>query len=79
MNTQLMQIVLDTIDFFANCEDDVLDPGVAVSKLEEIAFMLQQLPEGEKRQFAEFVQHAAETNQAKSEFYRSVPANIGLA
>ncbi|QEG00946.1 hypothetical protein Mal15_50220 [Stieleria maiorica] len=78
MNKHLMQLTLDMIDFFANCDDDLVDPDVSVAKLEEIAFLLQQLSTRERNQFAKFVEQAAESNEEKSEFYRSVPENIGL-
>ncbi|MCA9135198.1 MAG: hypothetical protein KDB00_00530 [Planctomycetales bacterium] len=82
MNESLMQIVVDMIEFFANCDDSVLDPDVSVAKLEEIAFLVQQMPDKERELFVKFTQQAAKKikkdDKHRSEFYRSIPENLGL-
>lgn len=77
-----MQIVVDTIDFFANCDDSLVNPDVAVNQLEQIANHLQDLSDEEQDEFKAFVTSLASKtkrrNREKADFYASIPENIGL-
>lgn len=77
-----MQIVVDAIDFFANCSDDVLDPDLAVEKLEEISFQMRHLSPKDLQRFIKFTESAAvsvaEIDPEKAAFYRSIPECLGL-
>ena len=82
MNEKLMQIVIDMVEFFANCDDDILDPDEAVQKLEGIAYVMRQLSLTETDEFVRFTQEAAaalsEVDPAKAEFYSTIPSNLGI-
>ena len=83
MNEVLMLVVVDTVEFFANCGDDELDPDIAVGRLEAIAFQLQQLPDKDKERFIEFSRELSNSirqeDSERASFIESVPENLGLS
>lgn len=83
MNELLMKIVVDTVALFATCDDDTVDPDVAVTKLEFISFSLQKLNDYEKDMFLKFIKKMADEEAARSgensrtEFYVLCPKTWG--
>ena len=75
-----MRIVVETAAWFEFVSDDVLDPDTAVKQLEAIAFQLQQLGPGERRELVAFVEReAAAANSVDYQaFLRAFPDALGL-
>jgi hypothetical protein len=69
MSELLMRAVVQAAAFFELSSDDVLDPDVAVTQLEDLAHLLNQLSDGEKHQLVAFVH--AEAERAESAAYRA--------
>mgnify|MGYP001794689177 CR=1 FL=1 len=82
MNSHLVEALLEAVYFFAECDDDVLDPDVSVQQLELTAAVLAKMSESEKLEFAKCCrQHSADIDKIdaeKRQFYMEVPENLGL-
>jgi hypothetical protein len=70
--------------FLEMSEDEVVDPDSAVKALEDLASVLQQATEGEKRTFAEVCAEESAKLQKEpgyaqmAEFVRGLPAVLGI-
>jgi hypothetical protein len=75
MNEILMRAVVQAAAFLELSSDDVLDPDVAVAQLEDVAHVLSELGDAEKRQLVAFVRAEAERAEAPAyrEFLRKFP------
>lgn len=78
MNAVIIKALLDAVHFFANCEDDVLDPDVAVSQLEAIAAILSELDEIDRKSFRDICLELAKETRECAEFFHDVAENLGL-
>ena len=83
-NTALIRVAIESAIFFGMSSDDIIQPDVAVSQLEAIASMLQELGEAEKQDFLRFVERLAQSEQAEMgntprvDFLFSLGENLGL-
>ncbi|TWT94621.1 hypothetical protein [Stieleria varia] len=82
MNELLVKVILDNVDFYANCDDNVLAPDIAVKQLERISASLRKLKPRELREFvsvtASIAQLCERDDSDRADFYRSIPENLGL-
>jgi hypothetical protein len=80
VNETLMRVVIELVAWFEFVPDDVLDPDVAVKKMETVVFLLQQLSPEERREFVAFIEREADTTTMDDyrAFLRSLPEAIGL-
>jgi hypothetical protein len=80
----LMQIALETIEFFSCVSDSLLDPDVAVERLESISALLQQLPEADRTRFLRYVhrqsaeEFAARGRTERHDFLSRLGVDVGL-
>ncbi len=80
MNEDLMRVVVDVIDFLANCDDEVLDPDTAVAMLEDIGFQINRLSVEDKKIFCSYLEELANETEDKEKaaFYIAMPESLGL-
>ena len=71
MNEILMRVVVQAAAFFELCDDDVLDPDIAVKQLEWVSSELQRLDPEAKEALIAFAQAEAEATDDPS--YRAFP------
>jgi hypothetical protein len=75
-----MQAVAEVVVFLELAPDERLDPDLAVEQLEQLAVLLQQLDDDERRSFIEFVQRQAEreTSDDRRRVLLELPEALGL-
>ena len=73
-----MRAIVQVAAFLELSPDELIDPDAAVRELETMAQLLDQLSEGEKRQFVAFVHAEVEAGgpAAYREFLRSLPKTL---
>lgn len=79
MNRALMNVVAWTLVFLDLTEEDQLDLDLAVEQMEQIAAMLNELSEEERRVFTAHVEKLAQQEKRKqvAESLRSIPEALG--
>jgi hypothetical protein len=84
MNAILMRALVEIVTFFGMSSDKVIDPDAAVSQLEAIASMLQELCDSDRQEFILFVEALARSEEAEDRdalrvaFLRSLCESVGL-
>jgi hypothetical protein len=64
MNEVLMRVLADLILFLAYCDDDVVDPDVAVERVEAAAHQLRKLNDSDRATFGAFMKRLADSTRA---------------
>lgn len=83
MNPILMNIVVETCVFFGLCDDDEVDPDVAVTQLEQIASMLGTLSREDRDRFVRHIgELAAKAREGadgeRQRVLEALPESLGL-
>jgi len=83
MNATMMQIVVDTISFFATSDARAVDPDVAVAQLEAMSAALKRLTSNDLGTFVAFINDEAREAESlgdtvRGAFLAAIPRNLGL-
>ncbi|MFD5566233.1 hypothetical protein [Kitasatospora griseola] len=76
----LAGLVVDVVWFLDSCGDDEVDPDSAVKMMENVAGVLQVLPDDQLDRFLQALKDLAEaeSNPGRREFLESFPFACGL-
>jgi hypothetical protein len=83
MNRVLMKAIIESLVFLGLSEEDVIDPDVSTTQLENLAFILKELTAEDKLSFTgyihELAQQYAENDEERANFLLSLPENLGIS
>ena len=80
----LVRAVVEAIVFAGMSEEGIADSDAAVSHLEQIGAILQELSQADQKKFCSMtneqagLEEAAGASPARVEFLRSIPEHLGL-
>ena len=83
MNPILMNIIVEMCVFLELCDDDVVNPDVAIKQLEQISWMLKKLSRDDLDRFVRHVGELAarareEKDGERERFLKALPEDLGL-
>ncbi|GAA2617781.1 hypothetical protein GCM10010411_61390 [Actinomadura fulvescens] len=78
---RLLEAIVAYTWFFETCDDSVLDDDTALKQMEYAAYLLGQLPDGDKQHLVEELAAiaAAETDPAYREFIATFSFAMGIS
>lgn len=84
MNRTLMRAVLETLIFLELSDEDVIDPDIAISRLELLASILRELTSPEREVFVQYAKELAMSEEQsgytkRQEVLLSIEDYLGLS